>query len=167
MTDMSLCFHKYLNLPDMMQLSWGIGLSPEENNVHANYYRCMLACRCTDIVITSMSPDSIDTSIFLIGHNLADIWFQLCKKIVGMHLCMLVCGDDTNKWHVPQIPNTSLTNPTKIGQAINITDTDKSLIHNKLDGVLNHNFWLLQKAIGGPSFPFGDLGPLLEGHQPF
>merc|ERR1711954_13923 len=31
------------------------------------------------------SPDSIDTSIFLIHSNLAEIWAQACKHIACMH----------------------------------------------------------------------------------
>ena len=43
---------------------------------------------CTQIGLVC-SPDSIDTFIFLIQPNLAEIWDQACKHIACMHASLL------------------------------------------------------------------------------
>ena len=50
--------------------------------VHASFHAWVVLYTKIGLVC---SPDSIDTFLFLIQHNLADIWAKACKHIACMH----------------------------------------------------------------------------------
>ena len=59
-------FYRYLDLSDLTQFGWGMGLrSTPENGVHAGWRACILACTCTDIIVMSCISPRIHRYIYL------------------------------------------------------------------------------------------------------
>ena len=97
---MSSWFHRYLDLSDLTQFGWYMGLCTQLHGVHAHKLACLGQIMCSER--SACSLDSIDILISLIWPPLAEIWACAHKHTVCMHSSLraqvIICAQKGATW---------------------------------------------------------------------